>query len=53
MTAEQKKHRELRRRYIRAQRALYILAGHTPSKASFLARQEADKICKVVRVRNG
>ena len=39
----------LRRRYITAQRALFIRAGYTPAKALFLAKQEADKICKVTK----
>jgi hypothetical protein len=49
MTDAQRKHRELRQRYIHAQTMLFIRGGYTPAKAKFLARQEADKICKVTR----
>jgi hypothetical protein len=47
MNDKKRNRRSLRQRYMRAQKALFVRAGITPRKAEFLARQEADKICKV------
>jgi hypothetical protein len=49
MNARKRNRRELRQRYMRAQKALFVRAGISPRKAEFLARQEADKVCKVTR----
>jgi hypothetical protein len=46
MNDKKRNRQSLRRRYIVAQRALFIRAGYTPAKALFLAKREADKICR-------
>lgn len=46
MNERKRNRRELRQRYMRAQKELFVRGGYTPRKAEFLARKEADKVCR-------